>query len=248
MHDLTIALTIVLLAGLTLCSVPGKADTDIPRGFVAKTIDLGGKDIKYVVYVPISYDPAKPMPTIIFLNGKGECGTDGWRNVFHFGSAVMLNADKWPFLIIFPQKQYALVEWEEHPWEDQEPMVMAILEKTEREYNVDKSRLYLTGLSQGGHGTWAIASMHPDLFAAIAPVCGWGDESIAKKLTKMPIWTFHSDADTTVLPHRTLDMKKWVEDAGGSVKLTTYPGVGHNSWDKAYREENLGEWFLQHHR
>ncbi|HET6457081.1 MAG TPA: prolyl oligopeptidase family serine peptidase [Armatimonadota bacterium] len=239
-------LVLALLVLIVSCtSLAGK---DIPKGFLSKTIELGGKDIEYVVYVPRIYDASKPIPAIIFLNGKGECGTDGFRQVFHLGGAIMLNVEKWPFIILFPQKQYALEEWEEHPWEDQDDMVMAILKKSEAEYKIDKSRLYLTGLSQGGHGTWAIAAKHPDLFTAIAPICGWGDKTIASKLGKMPIWTFHGDADTTVLPARSQQMVDWVKDAGGTPKFTVYPGVGHNAWDKAYREEDLGAWFLEHRK
>ena len=234
---LILLLIIVLLAGAALADTSSK---DIPKGFIARTMTIGDKEIKYVVYVPTTYDPKKPMPTIIFLNGAGECGQDGWRQVFHFGGAIMLNPEKWPFIVIFPQKQN-----KESFWEDEGPVVMTALKQTVREYNVDPKRLYLTGLSQGGHGTWAIASKHPDRFAAIAPVCGWGDEKIAAKLAKLPIWTFHGDADQAVDVERSKDMKKWVEAAGGEVKLTVYPGVGHNSWDNAYRNEELGAWFLQ---
>jgi len=230
---------------LTLCIAllavtPTSARQDA-RGFLAKTVTVGDKDFKYVVYVPTSCDPKKPMPAIIFLNGMGECGSDGWRQVYHFGSAIMLNAEKWPFIIMFPQKQSAPSQWE-----DEDAMVMAVLEKTRKEYRLDKSRLYLTGLSQGGHGTWAIGARHADLFAAIAPICGYGDKSLAEKLGKMPVWSFHGDADTTVPPERSVEMDQWLKDAGGSPKLTIYPGVGHNSWDKAYRDEDLGAWFLEH--
>lgn len=241
----------VLVMGLMLSTVAAEAKSkDIPRGFVAKTIKMGDKDIKYVVYVPASYDPKKPMPTIIFLNGYGECGTDGWRQVYHMGGAIMLAADKWPFIVIFPQKQYALQAIEPAPWEDQDEMVMAILAQSEKEYSIDKSRLYLTGLSQGGHGTWALGAKHADMFAAIAPCCGWSDKETAEKLAKakMPIWTFHGDADQAVDIERSKEMKKWIDEAGGTCKLTIYPGVGHNSWDNAYRQEDLPGWFLLYHK
>jgi predicted peptidase len=127
-------------------------------------------------------------------------------------------------------------------------MVMAVLDKTRKEYKLDDSRLYLTGLSQGGHGTWAIGARHPDLFAAIAPICGYGDKSLAEKLGKMPVWSFHGDADTTVPLERSVEMDQWLKEAGTSPKLTVYPGVGHNSWDKAYREEDIGAWFLEHRK
>jgi len=213
------------------------------RGFLQRVVTVGGSDMKYVVYVPESYDPAEPMPTIVFLNGAGECGTDGWRQVYHFGGAVMLEPAKWPFLILFPQKQDVKTKWE-----DEAPMVMAVLEAGRKEFNIDSSRLYLTGLSQGGHGTWTIAAMQPDLFAAIAPVCGWADEDVAKKVAKLPIWTFHGDQDQAVDLKCSQEMAEWITAAGGTCKLTIYPGVGHNSWDNAYRNEDLGQWFLEHQK
>lgn len=240
---LFLVLTIILIAATALSAAPAAFKAPAERGFLMRTVTVGGKDMKYVAYVPSSYDPAKPMPTIIFLNGAGECGTDGLKEVFHFGTAVMLDSEKWPFLILFPQKQDVKTLWE-----DEDPMVMAILEASRKEFNVDSSRLYLTGLSQGGHGTWAIAAKHPDLFAAIAPVCGWGDEDMAKKLAKMPAWTFHGDQDQAVDVERSREMEKWIIAAGGTCKLTVYPGVGHNSWDNAYRNEGLGQWFLEHHK
>lgn len=244
MHYSPLIMILVLMLITSVCAsaVPAKSfKSPAERGFLSKTISVDGKDKKYVVYVPHAYDPAKPMPTIVFLNGRGECGDDGWRQVFHFGGAIMLDQEKWPFIIIFPQKQGI-----DALWEDEELMMMAILKQTKQEFYIDDSRLYLTGLSQGGHGTWAIAARHPDLFAAIAPVCGWGDEEIAKKLTKMPIWTFHGDADDAVNVQCSRDMEKWINAAGGSCKLTIYPGVGHNAWDNAYRNEGLGQWFLEH--
>jgi len=234
---LILLLIIVLLAGAALADTPSK---DITKGFIAKTMTIGDREIKYVVYVPTSYGPKRPMPTIIFLNGYGECGRDGWRQVFHLGNAIMLDAEKWPFIVIFPQKQS-----NESFWADEEIVMMSAFEQTKKEYNLDLSRVYLTGLSQGGYGTWAIAARHPNMFAAIAPVCGGGDEAMAKKLAEMPVWAFHGEADTTVLPEKSKEMVEWIKAAGGDAKLTTYPGVGHNSWDNAYRDENLGAWFLQ---
>lgn len=239
MPQILLLIVALILVFTTNCSAANKES--VQRGFIAKTITVEGKNMDYVVYVPKTYDPAKPMPTIIFLNGAGECGTDGWRQCYHFGGAISLESAKWPFLVLFPQKQDVKTLWEQ-----EEPMMMAVLKQSQKEYNIDNSRLYLTGLSQGGHGTWAIAAMHPDMFAAIAPVCGWGDEEIAHKVAKLPIWTFHGDQDKAVDIERSREMEKWITDAGGKCKLTVYPGVGHNSWDNAYRNEDLGKWFLEH--
>jgi predicted peptidase len=236
----------LILVNTALCAESAKTDNKasaaVAKGFQMKTIPVDDKEIKYVVYIPPVYDAKKAIPAIVFLNGMGECGSDGLKQVGQgIGTAVLFGVEKWPFIIIFPQKQDTYANWE-----DEDDMVMAILEKTRKEYDIDNSRIYLTGISQGGHGTWTIGAKHADLFAAIAPICGWGDEEIAKKLTKMPIWAFHGDADDAVSVESSRKMSEYLKTSGGSCKLTIYPGVGHNSWDKAYREEKLGEWFLEH--
>jgi predicted peptidase len=217
---------------------------EIEKGFLIKTAIVDGREFRYVVYVPPIYCPGEPTPAIVFLHGIGECGTDGLQQILcGLGSAIMLDVDEWPFIVIFPQKPDPKALWA-----DEEPMVMAALDKTRLDYNVDGSRIYLTGLSQGGHGTWAIGASRRDIFAAIAPICGRGGEESARKLVGMPIWAFHGEADSVVPVSATLDMAKFIEAAGGSCKLTIYPGVDHNSWDRAYREDNLAEWFLEHSR
>jgi len=212
------------------------------KWFLLKSIAVGSDTHKYVVYVPEAYNGRTKWPTIIFLNGYGECGKDGLKQIsVGLGPAIMSNSQEWPFIVIFPQKP----EFNEN-WERYDDMVMAILQQTRKEYSVDPSRVYLTGLSQGGHGTWAIGAKHPDLFAAIAPVCGWGDETTAQALRSVPVWAFHGEADPVVNIEGSRKMVDAVNAAGGNAKLTSYPGVEHNSWDKAYREEKLGSWFLQH--
>lgn len=217
---------------------------DVPRGFLLKSLTVGGKEIDYSVYIPKSYDPDRPIPLVVYLNGMGECGTDGLRPVrIGVGGAVLRDPDKWPFIVLFPQKQSR-----ESMWIDEEPMLMAVLGKTRGEQNIDRSRIYLTGASQGGIGTWAIAANHPDLFAAIAPVCGYGSHEMALKLVKMPIWVFHGEKDTAVDVRKARQSVEWVNAAGGSCKATIYPDLGHSVWDRAYQEEKLNEWFLEHRR
>ena len=214
----------------------------VAKGFASKFINVNGEDIRYAVYVPWVYDDQKAIPMIVFLNGMGECGTDGLKQLgVGLGTAVILDAERWPFIILFPQKQKHDIEWE-----DQEDMVMAVLDSAKQEYNIDESRIYLTGISQGGHGTWAIAARHADIFAAIAPVCGWGDEEMAQALVEMPTWIFHGEDDSVIPLSESIDMHEFMKSAGGSPELTTYPGVDHNSWDNAYRNENLADWFLKH--
>lgn len=213
-----------------------------PAGFLQKTIEHDGATAKYVVYVPSTYDPKKPMPTILFLHGMGERGSDGWKQVpVGLGSAIMMNSEAWNFIVIFPQKSMASTKWM-----DQEKEILAIVEKTKKEYNVDSARLYLTGLSMGGFGTWLLAAKHPEMFAAIAPICGGGNPADAAALKDIPTWCFHGDKDNAVPLDRSREMIEAIKAAGGNPQFTVYPGVGHNSWDKAYRDEKLWEWFLKH--
>jgi poly(3-hydroxybutyrate) depolymerase len=124
-------------------------------------------------------------------------------------------------------------------------LTLEALAALRKEFSVDEKRLYVTGLSMGGYGTWDVISRYPTLFAAAAPVCGGGDESVAPLIAKVPIWCFHGDADKTVPPERSRNMIEALRRAGGEPKYTEYPGVGHNSWDKAYAEPELATWLFE---
>ena len=123
---------------------------------------------------------------------------------------------------------------------------MAILADVEKEFNTDKKRTYLTGLSMGGYGTWSLAAAFPDRWAAIAPVCGGGDPKSADKIKDIPCWCFHGGADPVVKPAQSTAMIDALKKVGGKPKYTEYEGVGHNSWDKAYGTDELYTWLLEH--
>lgn len=214
-------------------------------GFLFKTIRVDDRDYDYAVYLPRNYDGAKTWPMILFLHGMGESGTDGAQQLgVGLGTAIMRRPGEWPFVVILPQKPEARDAWEDH-----ETAVMAMVRETEATFRIDPTRRYLTGLSQGGHGTMVLGARHSDIWAAIAPICGYVDPAeVADRLTEMPIWTFHGEADTVVPAEQSKAFVEAVRAAGGSAKLTLYPGVGHNSWDKAYREENLANWLLTHRK
>lgn len=241
------------------------ASKDFPlatEGFVFKEIEVfdagpGGKRL-YAVYIPRNYDPAKPTPTILFLHGSGESGTDGQKQLaVGLGPAIMFNRAKWPFIAIFPQKPD-----EKSQWLDHQQMVMNILAKTQSEYNIDPDRIYLTGLSQGGAGTWALGSLHPETFAALVPICGYfrsmgetmAPQSIAIRVREIPIWAFHGVKDDVVPYDQTTRIVDAVQERQAGlpglvpIKMTLLPDANHNSWDAAYNNYDLGQWFLQYTR
>lgn len=226
-------------------------------GFLFKSLAHGGKTFNYVVYVPRGYDPAVAMPLVVFLHGSGECGTDGQKHMLvGIGPSLVRNPERWPCLVLMPQKPESRKQWEDYA-----APVMAMLAATQKEYTIDATRVSLTGLSQGGHGTWLLGSMYPEIWCAIAPICGYaqlagqsGPESavgvIAPRLRGMPMWVFHGDMDEIVDPaHSTLMVEAMRREGGipvggAMLRHTRYPGTKHNSWDKAYAEEYLPQFLL----
>lgn len=245
---LSALLILAALAGCSSSLATGKDLAPAPNpstGLLFRELTIDGVARRYAIYVPRDYAPKTPMPAIVFLNGSGECGTDGAKHaVVGLGSAAMLQIDKWPFIIVFPQKPDQKSQWIDH-----DKLVLAALEATRREFAIDPARTYLTGLSQGGAGTWAIGAKHGALFAAIAPVCGYGDPAqLAAPLKDMPVWAFHGEKDDVVPPAQTRNIVAAIESAGGHPKATYFPDANHNSWDAAYRTQDLGAWLLSHRK
>jgi predicted peptidase len=233
-----------LIVASALAATAAAADT----GFLDKSYkDDKGTEHKYVLFVPHDYKKGTPTPTILFLHGAGETkAKEGAKqgnmpvNV-GIGPAIKKRKDTFPFLTIIPQAP-------KFGWgagSDGAKMALAILDEVEKEYTVDKKRLYLTGLSMGGFGTWSLAVTMPEKWAAIVPICGKGDPKQAEKIKDLPCWAFHGDADNAVNVSGSREMIEAIKKAGGEPKYTEYPGVGHNSWDKAYGTDELYEWLLK---
>ena len=195
--------------------------------------------INYLLWLPSDYktDKKKTYPLLIFLHGSGERG-DSLELVKKNGPPSFIeNRPDFPFLTVSPQCPVG------KRWDPEELQLM--LEKLKHKYRIDPSRIYLTGLSMGGFGTWAWACSYPNQFAAIAPVCGGGDIQFARELTTTPVWAFHGDADPVVPVKRTIEMVEAVNARGGSARMTIYPGVGHDSWVNAYNDQELYKWLLE---
>jgi predicted peptidase len=234
------------LVGFALGLIPAAGRSAEATGFVDKVYkNADGHESKYVVFVPHDYDGKKEVPVILFLHGAGETKSDQPKAKMPvevgIGTAIKKREKTFPFLVIIPQA-------ETRGWgatTENAKRALAMLDEVMKEYKTDAKKVYLTGLSMGGMGTWSIATAMPDKFAAIVPICGRGDPKQAEKLKDLPIWAFHGADDPTVKPEGSRDMIEAVKKAGGSPKYTEYPKVGHNSWDKAYDTEELYEWLLK---
>jgi predicted peptidase len=223
--------------------VAEETSTSTGKGFIGKVYrSPGGQEAKYCVFVPHSYDGTSPMPTILFLHGAGYMGKDGRKQLTGaLANAIKLREEEFPFLTIFPQAQEG--GWRAGSADGR--LAMAILDEVSRDYRVDPARVYLTGLSMGGEGTWSLAAAHPDRWAAIVPICGGGDPAIAPKIMHIPCWCFHGDADR---PDLSQVMVKALHEAGGRPLYHEYPGVGHNCWDLTYAMPDLYQWMLGQRR
>ena len=215
-----------------------------------------GKLLNYRIHLPENLDPKKEYPFVLFFHGAGERGGDNKKQLIHGVKDLLAYSKKKniPSIIIAPQC-LAGEQWVNTPWGDLshrmpiEPsdtmqLTIELLNESIKTLPVDKKRIYVTGLSMGGFGTWDIVQRMPKIFAAAMPVCGGGDAELASVIKTVPIWVFHGGSDNVVKTKRSQDMVKALEKVGSKVKYTEYEGVGHNSWDRTYRDENALRWLF----
>lgn len=240
------------LAVVGMPALPPASGATAPGAFLPRQLTLGGVTMRYAVYVPAGHDTARAWPCAVFLHGSGECGTDGEKPTqIGLGPALLAHPERWPCVVVFPQKPREDEEWEEH-----EDLVLAALDSVEREFRVDPDRVALTGISQGGHGTWLIGARHPDIWACLAPVCGYGRaQTVARRVARLPVWAFHGLRDDIVDPQDTQKIVAGIraerERLGldpAAARMTLYPEANHGSWDPAYAEEELPRWMLEQRR
>ncbi len=194
----------------------------------------------YLLFLPKQYDTRGKWPLILFLHGSGERGSNVNDVKRHGVAKIVENQPEFPFIVVSPQCPRG-----QH-WSV--PLLNTLLDEAIAAYNVNLERIYLTGLSMGGYGTWRLAAAQPDRFAAIAPVCGGGNPMDAYKLKDLPIWVFHGAIDRIVPFRESEKMVTALKDCGGNVKFTVYPETGHDSWTETYANPALYDWFLQHNR
>jgi len=189
----------------------------------------------------------------VFLHGSGEKGNDGeLQTTIGVGKAVRENPNRFPCLIYMPQcatDGHCIGRDPGGAGTSAHDHILKGIDNIKQRYSIDEDRISLTGLSMGGAGTYALGAKHPELFSAFMPICGRSSKRNAKALATKPVWIFHGDADKVNPPRTSEMMVKAINEEGGNVQFTLYPGVGHNSWVKAYSEsQGALEWLLNQKR
>lgn len=266
MEHLRLSLGITALVGLLTTPAAGQT---LETGFLNRVVSVDGVDFRYQVYVPAKFQRSATWPVILALHGGGEYGDDGLKQTDGgIARAIRQHQERFPAIVVIPQsKADGTPGWQRTGGR----AAMVALERAVTEFNGDRNRLYLTGLSAGGNGAWYLGSQNPDRFAALVVVCGWISERrgttsgvayaalappgtvdpsawVAGRMPKVPIWIFHGDADPVVPVAESRKMAAALKTLGGDVRYTEFPGVDHNAWEPAYAREDLWVWLLQQRR
>ncbi len=197
--------------------------------------------LRFLLYLPDGYEEneSRKWPLVVFLHGAGERGDDLSKVAIHGPPKKVAAGESFPFILASPQ--CPADSW----WTD-EP-VLELFDHLEKTYRVDKSRVYLTGLSMGGYGTWHFGTKQPERFAALAPVCGGGVPYRMRWIKQKPVWAFHGAKDTAVPldeSERLITQLQGMKNQ--NARLTVYPEAGHDSWTEAYNTPELYTWLLSH--
>jgi predicted peptidase len=213
-------------------------------GFLTKSFTFESQPQNYTVFIPHDFKAGNHYPVIVFLHGVLESGSNGRKCVtVGLGPAVNDRAGNFQFIAVFPQSSS---DWE---GDTHGRLALATLDQVLKDYPAaDPDRVILTGLSNGGDGTWLIGAAHPERFAALAPMCSGVNYDDAPKLTKLPIWCFHNSVDPFRSSGRAEEMCNRIKAAGGNVKFTKYSELGHDCWTRAFSEGEVFQWMLEQHR
>ena len=206
---------------------PGEFETEI-------TLTISNN---YLLYLPKDYAKQDNWPLMVFLHGAGERGDDLEQLKVHGPPKLIAEGKDFPCVVMAPQcAKHAR-------WYPQ--ALIELIDRVANEHKVDKSRIYLTGLSMGGYGTWALAAEYPKVFAAIAPICGGGRPEKAEAYVGIPVWVFHGAKDERVKIEESEKMVEAIKAAGGDPKFTVYPDAGHDSWTETYDNPEFYEWLFK---
>lgn len=228
----------LLLAATAMLTAAPKDETVSKYEAREVQVDVDGQSQSYGYRLlkPAKIEPGKTYPVVLFLHGAGERGDDNTRQLLYLPElmAASENQEKYPCFLIAPQCPSNQWWTSRRGTSEQIAIAVAALEDTLANFPCDTKRIYLTGLSMGGFGSWSLAARQPERFAALVPICGGGSPESAEQLKAIPIWAFHGDKDSVVPVTTTRTMVEAIRAAGGDPKYTELEGVGHDSWTPAY--------------
>lgn len=226
--------------------------------------DAAGKVLPYRLFKPGQIDAQKRYPLVIFFHGAGERGTDNAKQLNLGGKAGAFlwalpeNQKQHPCFVAAPQcpneDMWANVNWgaashEVKPETAAMRLALEMIDSLMKEFPIDPDRVYVTGLSMGGYGTWDLLGRRPGMVAAAIPVCGGLGDGQAEKIASIPQWIFHGGKDTVVKTIRSRNAFEQLKAAGAkTLHYTEFEGVGHNSWDAAYATPGLVDWLMSQKR
>jgi predicted peptidase len=248
MRPITVILTgfsLVLLMSTPLSA--GKAQS---RHTFKRTVTLE-QELDYLLFLPKDYEAERPQgwPMILFLHGAGERGDDLARVKVHGPPRLVEDDPNFPCIVVSPQCPAGQV------WDNS--ALLGLLDQITTQHNVDRNRVYLTGLSMGGYGAWSLGLAHPERFAALAPICGGGERisvMLASRnhlddLVQLPIWAFHGAQDPVVPLEESQRMVDAMKRLGvADVRLTVYPEARHDAWTQTYADEEFFDWLFKQTR
>ena len=220
----------------------------------------GGETLNYRLYLPKPVSAGKRLPVVRFFHGAGERGTNNVSQLVHGVLPIIRHgmAANDPAIVLAPQCPSGM-QWVDVPWGAKRhalppkpslPMglALALLRDKLATLPADPARVYVTGISMGGYGTWDAIQRHPELFAAAIPICGGGDTACAPALKTLPIWIFHGDKDGAVPVERSRDMFQALQACGSKAQYREYPGAGHDVWTRTYADKDVLDWLFSQYR
>lgn len=259
LRSVCLSMFVAVAFGLAPCQIQAEepaagkqvaAEVQVERVSTIKTDDAPEKKItetvtvKFWLFLPEGYEAAKDdasakkWPLLLFLHGSGERGNDLDKVKVHGPPKIVAaDASKIPMIVISPQCQ------SDRRWSPSQ--LVQLVDQVAAKYNADSKRLYITGLSMGGYGTWNILADYPGKFAAAIPICGGGDPKLVDKMKGTPIWVFHGAKDQAVKLERSEEMVNALKKLDADIKLTVYPEAGHDSWTVTYDNPEVYQWLLE---
>lgn len=247
---LTVVVIVVWLSELLSMENSGKGGSPfMSAGFQCRAhVDEAGIEHRYVVAVPQHYQSERRMPVLLFLNGRGQNGDDGVRQLLsgQFGPSVWGMREFSSFIIVAPQCRHG-EEWVARGWDVRG--ALRIVDEVVKEFHADEDRVYLTGVSAGGSGAWDVASAFPGRFAAAVPLCGISVGDVDRLgMANVPVWAIYNDGDGAAIVDSNRAVRARLIELGLSPLVSEYNQGGHNCWTRAYNNPALYGWLLAQSR